>query len=319
MKLAQFKYDYPKDLVAKYPAEPRDSSRLMVLNRASGTIEHKVFSEIGEYFKKGDVMVVNNTKVFPARLFGNKEKTGARIEVFLLRELNPESRLWDVIVDPARKIRIGNKLYFENGLIAEVIDNTTSRGRTIRFVFEGSNEELYEKIDEIGETPIPPYLKRDVEPEDRERYQTMFAAERGAVAAPTAGLHFTPDLISALEKKGVDILPVTLHTGLGTFRPVEVEDLTKHRMDSEFYHVTPEVAERANVALESSANTVTAVGTTVVRAIESSLSAAYNLKANIGWTDKFIYPPYEFHITERLITNFHMPRSTLMMLIAAFA
>jgi len=319
MKLAQFKYDYPKDLVAKYPAEPRDSSRLMVLNRASGTIEHKVFSDIGEYFKKGDVMVVNNTKVFPARLFGNKEKTGARIEVFLLRELNPESRLWDVIVDPARKIRIGNKLYFENGLIAEVIDNTTSRGRTIRFVFEGSNEELYDKIDEIGETPIPPYLKRDVEPEDRERYQTMFAAERGAVAAPTAGLHFTPDLISALEKKGVDILPVTLHTGLGTFRPVEVEDLTKHRMDSEFYHVTPEVAERANVALESSANTVTAVGTTVVRAIESSLSAAYNLKANIGWTDKFIYPPYEFHITERLITNFHMPRSTLMMLIAAFA
>jgi len=319
MKLAQFKYDFPKDLVAKYPAEPRDSSRLMVLNRASGTIEHKVFSDIGEYFKKGDVMVVNNTKVFPARLFGNKEKTGARIEVFLLRELNPESRLWDVIVDPARKIRIGNKLYFENGLIAEVIDNTTSRGRTIRFVFEGSNEELYDKIDEIGETPIPPYLKRDVEPEDRERYQTMFAAERGAVAAPTAGLHFTPDLISALEKKGVDILPVTLHTGLGTFRPVEVEDLTKHRMDSEFYHVTPEVAERANVALESSANTVTAVGTTVVRAIESSLSAAYNLKANIGWTDKFIYPPYEFHITERLITNFHMPRSTLMMLIAAFA
>jgi len=319
MKLTQFKYDFPKDLVAKYPAEPRDSSRLMVLNRASGTIEHKVFSDIGEYFKKGDVMVVNNTKVFPARLFGNKEKTGARIEVFLLRELNPESRLWDVIVDPARKIRIGNKLYFENGLIAEVIDNTTSRGRTIRFVFEGSNEELYDKIDEIGETPIPPYLKRDVEPEDRERYQTMFAAERGAVAAPTAGLHFTPDLISALEKKGVDILPVTLHTGLGTFRPVEVEDLTKHRMDSEFYHVTPEVAERANVALESSANTVTAVGTTVVRAIESSLSAAYNLKANIGWTDKFIYPPYEFHITERLITNFHMPRSTLMMLIAAFA
>lgn len=319
MKLTQFKYDYPKDLVAKYPAEPRDSSRLMILNRAAGTIEHKVFTDIGEYFSKGDVMIVNNTKVFPARLFGNKEKTGARIEVFLLRELNSESRLWDVIVDPARKIRIGNKLYFENGLIAEVIDNTTSRGRTIRFVFEGTNEELYDKIDEIGETPIPPYLKRDVEPEDKDRYQTMFAAERGAVAAPTAGLHFTPQLIASLEKKGVDILPVTLHTGLGTFRPVEVEDLTKHRMDSEFYHVTPEVAERANVALESSVNTVTAVGTTVVRAVESSLSAAYNLKANIGWTDKFIYPPYEFHITERLITNFHMPRSTLMMLIAAFA
>ena len=319
MKLTQFKYEYPKELIAKYPAEPRDSSRLMVLNRADHTIEHHSFSDIGNYFKKGDVMMVNNTKVFPARLFGNKEKTGARIEVFLLRELNSESRLWDVIVDPARKIRIGNKLYFENGLIAEVIDNTTSRGRTIRFVFEGSNDELYDKIDEIGETPIPPYLKREVEPEDRERYQTMFAAERGAVAAPTAGLHFTPGLIGSLEKKGVDVLPVTLHTGLGTFRPVEVEDLTKHRMDSEFYHVTPEVAERANVALSSSENNVTAVGTTVVRAIESSLSAAYNLKANIGWTDKFIYPPYEFHITERLITNFHMPRSTLMMLVAAFA
>jgi S-adenosylmethionine:tRNA ribosyltransferase-isomerase len=319
MKLTQFKYEYPKELIAKYPAEPRDSSRLMVLNRADHTIEHHTFSDIGNYFKKGDVMMVNNTKVFPARLFGNKEKTGARIEVFLLRELNSESRLWDVIVDPARKIRIGNKLYFENGLIAEVIDNTTSRGRTIRFVFEGSNDELYDKIDEIGETPIPPYLKREVEPEDRERYQTMFAAERGAVAAPTAGLHFTPGLIGSLEKKGVDVLPVTLHTGLGTFRPVEVEDLTKHRMDSEFYHVTPEVAGRANVALSSSENNVTAVGTTVVRAIESSLSAAYNLKANIGWTDKFIYPPYEFHITERLITNFHMPRSTLMMLVAAFA
>ncbi len=319
MKLTSFEYEYPKNLVAKYPVEPRDSSRLMVLNRADQSIEHRSFKDIGDYFTKGDVMLVNNTKVFPARLFGNKEKTGARIEVFLLRELNPESRLWDVIVDPARKIRIGNKLYFENGLIAEVIDNTTSRGRTIRFVFEGSNEDLYAKIDEIGETPIPPYLKRDVEPEDRERYQTLFAEERGAVAAPTAGLHFTPELVGGLEKLGVDILPVTLHIGLGTFRPVEVEDLTKHRMDSEFYHVTPPVAERANIALTSPTNTVTAVGTTVVRAIESSLSAAYTLKANMGWTDKFIYPQYEFHITERLLTNFHMPRSTLMMLVAAFA
>lgn len=319
MKLTSFEYEYPKNLVAKYPVEPRDSCRLMVLNRAEQTIEHKTFSDLPEYFTKGDVMLVNNTKVFPARLFGNKEKTGARIEVFLLRELNPESRLWDVIVDPARKIRIGNKLYFENGLIAEVIDNTTSRGRTIRFVFEGSNEDLYAKIDEIGETPIPPYLKRDVEPEDKERYQTLFAEERGAVAAPTAGLHFTMPLVNELKNKGVDILPVTLHIGLGTFRPVEVEDLTKHRMDSEFYHVTPAVAERSNIALKSSTNTVTAVGTTVVRAIESSLSAAYTLKANIGWTDKFIYPQYDFHITERLITNFHMPRSTLMMLVAAFA
>jgi len=319
MKLTSFEYEYPKNLVAKYPLEPRDTSRLMVLNRADQSIEHRSFRDIGEYYTKGDVMLVNNTKVFPARLFGNKEKTGARIEVFLLRELNPESRLWDVIVDPARKIRIGNKLYFENGLIAEVIDNTTSRGRTIRFVFEGSSEDLYTKIDEIGETPIPPYLKRDVEPEDRERYQTLFAEERGAVAAPTAGLHFTPELVGGLEKLGVDILPVTLHIGLGTFRPVEVEDLTKHRMDSEFYHVTPPVAERANIALKSPTNTVTAVGTTVVRAIESSLSAAYTLKANRGWTDKFIYPQYEFHITERLLTNFHMPRSTLMMLVAAFA
>ena len=319
MKLTEFEFDYPKSLVAKYPVEPRDSSRLMVLNRAEQTIEHKKFTDLPDYYGKGDVILVNNTKVFPASLYGNKEKTGARIEVFLLRELNSESRLWDVIVDPARKIRIGNKLYFENGLVAEVIDNTTSRGRTIRFVFEGTNEELYASIDEIGETPIPPYLKRDVEPEDKERYQTFFAEKRGAVAAPTAGLHFTPGLVNTLTNKGVDIMPVTLHVGLGTFRPVEVEDLTKHRMDSEFYNVTPDVADRANVALSTPGNTVTAVGTTVVRAIESSLSAAYTLKANVGWTDKFIYPPYDFHITQRLITNFHMPRSTLMMLVAGFA
>lgn len=318
MKLSDFKFDYPKELIAKYPVEPRDSARLMVLNRAERTIEHKQFTDIVDYYDDGDVFLVNNTKVFPARLFGNKEKTGARIEVFLLRELNSESRLWDVIVDPARKIRIGNKLYFENDLIAEVIDNTTSRGRTIRFVFEGSNEDLYQKIDEIGETPIPPYLKRDVEEGDRERYQTMFAEERGAVAAPTAGLHFTPRVISSLEAKGVQTLPITLHVGLGTFRPVEVEDLTKHRMDSEFFHITPEIAEQANIALASKTNTVTAVGTTVVRAVESSLSAAYNLKANRGWTDKFIYPEYEFHIVERLLTNFHMPASTLLMLVSAF-
>ncbi|MDX1741009.1 MAG: tRNA preQ1(34) S-adenosylmethionine ribosyltransferase-isomerase QueA, partial [Rhodothermales bacterium] len=234
------------------------------------------------------------------------------------RELNPESRLWDVIVDPARKIRIGNKLYFENGLVAEVIDNTTSRGRTIRFVFEGENDELYTKIDEIGETPIPPYIRRKVEDEDRSRYQTMFAEERGAVAAPTAGLHFTPALVKKLQKKGVHVVPVTLHVGLGTFRPVEVEDLTKHRMDSEFYHVPPETADVVNEALAAPDRKVTAVGTTVVRAIESSLSAANTLKANIGWTDKFIYPHYEFRITERLITNFHRPRSTLLMLVSAF-
>ena len=319
MKLSHFLFDYPASLVAKYPADPRDSSRLMVLNRKDRTIEHRKFSDIVDYFSEGDVLVVNDTKVFPARLYGNKEKTGARIEVFLLRELNPESRLWDVIVDPARKIRIGNKLYFENGLVAEVIDNTTSRGRTIRFVFEGSNDELYEKIDEIGQTPIPPYIKRAVEPEDRDRYQTVFAENRGAVAAPTAGLHFTPDLVAKLVAKGVKIAPVTLHVGLGTFRPVEVEDLTKHRMDSEHYHIPPPTAEMANEALASPDNTVTAVGTTVVRAIESSLSAANTLKPTLGWTDKFIYPQYEFKVTERIITNFHMPKSTLLMLVAAFA
>lgn len=319
MKLSDFKYEYPKNLVAKYPAEPRDSARLMVLDRKNKSIEHRSVADLPEYFREGDVMVVNDTKVFPARLYGNKEKTGAKIEVFLLRELNPESRLWDVIVDPARKIRIGNKLYFENGLIAEVIDNTTSRGRTIRFVFEGTNDELYSKIDEIGQTPLPPYIKRDVELEDRDRYQTIFAEKRGAVAAPTAGLHFTPELIDKLRSKGVELLPVTLHVGLGTFRPVEVEDLTKHRMDSENFTIPEETANAINTALLSEENTVTAVGTTVVRAIESSLSASYMCKADSGWTDKFIYPPYEFRITERLITNFHMPKSTLLMLAAAFA
>lgn len=318
MKLSDFVFEYPKKVIAKYPAEPRDSSRLMVLDRKKKTIEHRTFNDIPQYFRSGDVLVVNDTKVYPARLFGEKEKTGARIEVFLLRELNPESRLWDVIVDPARKIRIGNKLYFDNGLVAEVIDNTTSRGRTIRFVFEGSNVELYDKIDEIGQTPIPPYLKRDVEEADRERYQTVFAQNRGAVAAPTAGLHFTPELIDRLRGEGVHVAPVTLHVGLGTFRPVEVEDLTKHRMDSEHFLIPELTATLVNEALQSPDNTVTAVGTTVVRAIESSLSAANLLKSDAGWTDKFIYPSYEFRITERLITNFHMPKSTLLMLVAAF-
>jgi S-adenosylmethionine:tRNA ribosyltransferase-isomerase len=318
MKLSDFVFEYPKKLIAKYPAEPRDASRLMVLDRKTKTIEHRHFRDLPEYFRSGDVMVVNDTKVYPARLFGEKEKTGARIEVFLLRELNSESRLWDVIVDPARKIRIGNKLYFDNGLVAEVIDNTTSRGRTIRFVFEGSNEDLYHKIDEIGQTPIPPYIKRDVEEADRERYQTVFAENRGAVAAPTAGLHFTPGLIDTLREEGVQVAPVTLHVGLGTFRPVEVEDLTKHRMDSEHFIIPELTASVVNEALQSGENTVTAVGTTVVRAIESSLSAANLLKADSGWTDKFIYPSYEFRITERLITNFHMPKSTLLMLVAAF-
>ena len=319
MKLSDFTYDYPPELVAKYPAEPRTSARLMVLDREKRTIEHRVFSDLPEFFSEGDVLAINDTKVYPARLHGKKEKTGATIEVFLLRELNPESRLWDVMVDPARKIRIGNKLFFENGLIAEVLDNTTSRGRTIRFTFDGSNEELYGRIDEIGETPIPPYIKRDVEDEDRERYQTVYAKERGAVAAPTAGLHFTPDLLGDLEDQGVEITPITLHVGMGTFRPVGVEDLTKHRMDSENYTIPPETSEAVNRVLPIKENKITAVGTTVVRALESSLTASYKSKPASGWTDKFIYPPYDFRITERIITNFHRPKSTLMMLVAAFA
>ena len=319
MKRSEFSYDYPKELIAEYPAEPRDTCRLMVLNRKEKAIEHKSFKDLPDYFKEGDVIVVNNTKVYPARLYGKKKKTGADIEVFLLRELNPESRLWDVMVDPARKIRIGNKLYFDDDLSAEVIDNTTSRGRTIRFSFEGRNEELYAKIRNIGETPLPPYIKREVEEEDQKRYQTIFAEHRGAVAAPTAGLHFTDDLVERFQEKGVDVVPITLHVGRGTFRPVDVEDLTKHRMDSEQYHIPEETAEKVNRALLSEENTVTAIGTTVVRAIESSLSASETLKADSSWTDLFIYPPYDFKITERLVTNFHRPESTLLMMTAAFA
>jgi S-adenosylmethionine:tRNA ribosyltransferase-isomerase len=319
MKRSEFSYDYPKELIAKYPAEPRDTCRLMVIDRESQTIEHKSFQDLPDYFREGDVIVVNNTKVYPARLYGKKKKTGADIEVFLLRELNPESRLWDVMVDPARKIRIGNKLYFDDDLSAEVIDNTTSRGRTIRFSFEGRNEELYDKIRTIGETPLPPYIKREVEDQDQDRYQTVFAEHRGAVAAPTAGLHFTEDLIERLEAKGVDVVPITLHVGRGTFRPVDVEDLTKHRMDSEQFTIPEDTAEKVNRALLSEENTVTAIGTTVVRAIESSLSASETLKADSSWTDLFVYPPYDFKITERMVTNFHRPESTLLMMVAAFA
>ncbi len=319
MKRSEFSYDYPKELIAEYPAEPRDSCRLMVVDTEEQTIEHKTFRDLPDYFREGDVLVVNNTKVYPARLYGKKKKTGANIEVFLLRELNPESRLWDVMVDPARKIRIGNKLYFDDDLSAEVIDNTTSRGRTIRFNFDGRNEDLYEKIRTIGETPLPPYIKRDVEDKDQDRYQTIFAEHRGAVAAPTAGLHFTEELLQRFEDKGVDVVTVTLHVGRGTFRPVDVEDLTKHRMDSEQFTIPEETAEKVNRALLSDENSVTAIGTTVVRAIESSLSASQTLKADSSWTDLFIYPPYEFKITERMVTNFHRPESTLMMMVAAFA
>lgn len=319
LRLSDFTYEYPRELIAAYPAEPRDAARLMVVDRAAGTIEHRRVRDLPEYFGEGDVLVANDTMVFPARLRGIKENTGAKVEAFLLRELNAEHRLWDSIVDPARKVRVGNKLVFGDELAAEVIDNTTSRGRTLRFMFDGTPDELYQAIDAIGETPIPPYLRRPAEPADRVRYQTLFARKRGAVAAPSAGLHFTPDLLQCLTDKGCDVATVTLHMSLGSFNPVEVEDLSKHRMGSEFFEVLPAAAEAVNQALTDPGRTVTACGTTVVRAIESTLSAAKTLKAGQGWTDKFIYPVYDFRITERLLTNFHRPRSTLLMTVAAFA
>ena len=320
MKLSHFKFDLPQDLLAEYPAEHRDEARLMVLNRKTQTIEHKMFKDLIEYFDEGDLMVLNNTKVFPARMYGEKEKTGARIEVFLLRELNAESRLWDVLVDPARKIRIGNKLFFgdDESLVAEVIDNTTSRGRTLRFLYDGSYEEFRKKLDELGETPLPKYIKREVEPSDEERYQTIYAKHEGAVAAPTAGLHFSKHLMKRLEIKGVDFAEVTLHVGLGTFSPVEVEDLSKHKMDSEQSLVPENTAEIVNNAIDNKKR-VCAVGTTVMRALESSVSSDKHLNAFNGWTNKFIFPPYDFSIANCMITNFHTPKSTLMMMVAAFA
>lgn len=318
LRLSDFDYEYPRELVALHPAEPRDTARLMVVDRASGEVEHRTVQDLPDYFSEGDVLVANDTKVFPARLWGTKEKTGAKVEAFLVRELNAEHRLWDAIVDPARKVRVGNKLHFADGLDAEVIDNTTSRGRTLRFIFDGTPEDLYEAIDRAGETPIPPYLRRPVEPEDRDRYQTVFAKHRGAVAAPTAGLHFTPSLVSDLEARGVEVTTVTLHAGLGSFKPVEVEDPSKHRMDSECFLVSEEAAECVNRALTSDDCCVTACDTTVVRAMESTLSADRTLKADSGWTDKFIYPNYDFHITERLLTNFHRPKSTFLMMVSAF-
>lgn len=318
MKLSEFKFELPSSHIALYPTENRDESRLMVIHRDSGKFEHKSFKDIVDYFEDGDVMVINDTKVFPARLYGNKEKTGAKIEVFLLRELNKDMNLWDVLVDPARKIRVGNKLYFGDGeLVAEVIDNTTSRGRTIRFLFDGTEDEFYATIDRLGETPLPREIKRSAEPEDRERFQTIYAQKLGAVAAPTAGLHFTKQILKRLEIVGVDINPITLHVGLGTFRPVDVEDLTKHKMDSENFEVPQPTADRVNQSLDQKRN-VCAIGTTVMRSLESSVSAGGRLKGNSGWTDKFIFPPYEFKICNSLVTNFHLPESTLLMMASAF-
>ena len=320
MKLSHFEYELPEELLAKYPAEHRDESRLMVLNRKEGTIEHKLFKDVIDYFEEGDVMMLNNTKVFPARMYGNKEKTGARIEVFLLRELNAENRLWDVLVDPARKIRIGNKLFFgeDDSLVAEVIDNTTSRGRTLRFLYDGSYEEFRAKLLELGQTPLPKKIGRDVEAIDDERYQTIFAKNEGAVAAPTAGLHFSKHLIKRLEIKGVDFAEMTLHVGLGTFSPVEVEDLSKHKMDSEQIVISEETATKINKA-KIEKRRICAVGTTVMRTIESSVSSKQELNQFTGWTNKFIFPPFEFSIANSMITNLHEPKSTLMMQAAAFA
>ena len=319
MKLSHFNFNLPNELLAEFPTENRDESRLMVVNRKTNTIEHKLFKDVIDYFDDGDVMVLNNTKVFPARLYGNKEKTGARIEVFLLRELNAEQRLWDVLVDPARKIRIGNKLYFgdDDSLVAEVIDNTTSRGRTLRFLYDGSYEEFREKLVELGETPIPKYIEREVTPEDAERYQTIYAKEEGAVAAPTAGLHFSKHLLKRLEIKGVDFAEVTLHVGLGTFNPVEVEDLSKHKMDSEEMIISQEACDIVNNA-KAKKKKVCCVGTTAMRAMESSVSSQRTLNPYTGWTNKFIYPPYDFSLADCMITNFHTPKSTLLMMISAF-
>lgn len=319
MKLSEFSFDLPQELIAQYPSENRDEARLMVVHRDTGKIEHKLFKDVINYFKEGDVMIMNNTRVFPARMYGNKEKTGAKIEVFLLRELNRESLLWDVLVDPARKIRIGNKLYFgeDDSLVAEVIDNTTSRGRTLRFLFDGPYESFKAKITELGETPLPRYIDRAVEPEDEDRYQTIFAKVEGAVAAPTAGLHFSRELMKRLELKGVDFAELTLHVGLGSFRTVEVEDLTKHKMDSEQV-IIPEKAVAIVNNAKAKKHRICAVGTTCMRAIETSVSSEGYLKPFDGWTNKFIFPPYEFSVADSLITNFHTPLSTLLMMISAF-
>lgn len=320
MKLSQFKFDLPLNLIAQHPSKSRDESRLMVVHRDSGKIEHRVFKDIMGYFNDQDVVIVNNTKVFPARLYGRKEKTGARIEVFLLRELNARNRLWDVIVDPARKIRVGNKLYFGDNdeLVAEVIDNTTSRGRTIRFLFDGPEEDFKQVLSSLGETPLPKYIKRRPDEEDKERYQTVYAKYEGAVAAPTAGLHFSRELIKRMEIKGVKFAEVTLHTGLGTFRPIEVEDLSKHKMDAEYYRIDENAARAVNRAKDGH-HRICAVGTTSMRAIESSVTSSSLLKDGEGWTNLFIHPPYQFRIANTLVTNFHLPKTSLIIMVCAFA
>ncbi len=319
MKLSEYGYELTEDMIAKYPTVNRDDARLMVLHRATGEIEHRTFKDIIEYFDEKDMFVFNDTKVFPARLMGCKEKTGADIEIFLLRELNRELRLWDVLVDPARKIRIGNKLYFGNDELmgAEVIDNTTSRGRTLRFLFDGSYEEFKEALYNLGETPLPRWVREKVEPEDEEWYQTIYADKEGAVAAPTAGLHFSKHLMKRMEIKGIDRAFLTLHVGLGNFRTVDVEDLSKHKMDSEQFFITEECAGLINTARRDG-HKVVAIGTTVMRAMETAASVGGVIKPQEGWTNKFIFPPYTFSAADAFVSNFHLPYSTQLMMVAAF-
>ncbi len=316
MKLSNFNYTLPKNAIAKEPRLPRDEAKLLVLDRNTGSMQHLIFKDVINYMNPGDVLVINDTKVMQARLFGSKERTNAKIEVFVLRELNKDENIWDVIVDPARKVRIGNRIYFKDDLWCEVIDNTTSRGRTVRF--NQNAERIYAAIEEIGVTPLPPYIKREAVPEDKVNYQTVYAQKDGSVAAPTAGLHFTEELMENIKAKGVKVASVLLHIGLGTFRPVEVEDLTKHKMYSEYFEITQENADIINEAIKNKKN-VFVVGTSSCRALESSVTAEGYVKPHKGWTDKFIYPPYDFKITKKLITNFHQPESTLIMLVAAFA
>ena len=319
MKLSQFKFKLPEELIAQHPAPHRDESRLMVVNRNTGDIEHRIFKEVIDYFNEHDLFILNDTKVFPARLYGNKEKTGAQIEVFLLRELNADMHLWDVLVEPARKIRIGNKLYFgdDETVVAEVIDNTTSRGRTLRFLYDGSHDEFKKNLYALGETPIPRTIKRPVEPEDEERFQTIFARNEGAVSAPGAGLHFSRELLKRMEIKGIDTAFITSHMNLGNFRDIDVEDLTKHKMDSEQMFISQEVADTVN-RKQAEQRRICAVGVTVMRALETVAGTEGRIKSYDGWTNKFIFPPYEFTIANAMITNFHMPYSTLLMMAAAF-
>ena len=318
MKLSEFNFKLPANRTALRPTKDRDGSKLMVINKDSGKINHKKFTDLVSYFQEGDVIVLNDTKVFPARLYGQKEKTGAKIEVFLLRELNPELNLWDVLVDPARKIRVGNKLYFGNGeLVAEVIDNTTSRGRTIRFIPEDSEKDFHDIIKEYGETPLPKNIKRKIEKDDKERFQTIYAKKTGAVAAPAAGLHFTKIILKKLELIGVKIVTITTHISLGTFKDVDVEDLTKHKMDSENFSIPEETSIVVNTALDQGKKIV-AVGTSTMKTLESSVSTSGKLKPNQGWTDKFIFPPFRFQICSGMVTNFHSPKSTLLMMAAAY-